>query len=211
MKILFQGDSITDGNRYKDEASRWDKNHQIGHSWAYMVTGKLMGEYPRRFECVNRGISGNTVMQLRERWQKDALDEKPDVLALLIGVNDCSAISDGRMKEEDYGAVYRELLADLRKVSPDLRLILLEPFMLRPDEERNRIMDGLQKTVRDIASETGAVFVPLQAEFSERAAADGADYWLWDGVHPTEAGHWVIARRVLEAGADVFGIGGADA
>ena len=76
MKILFQGDSITDGNRYKDEASRWDLNHQIGHSYAYMVTGKLMGEYPRRYVCVNRGVSGNNVLSLRERWQKDAVEEK---------------------------------------------------------------------------------------------------------------------------------------
>ena len=206
MKILFQGDSITDGNRYKDEASRWDLNHQIGHSWAYMVTGKLTGEYPRRFECVNRAISGNTVRDLRDRWQKDALDLAPDTLAVLVGVNDCSAIAAGRMTEEEYGAVYRELLADVRGVSPGARFLLLEPFHLLEDGDRVRIMETLRGTVRQIAEESGAVFVPLQEEFRKRAEADGAAYWLWDGVHPTEAGHWVIARRALEYGAELFGI-----
>ena len=206
MKILFQGDSITDGNRLKDEASRWDLNHQIGHSYAYMVTGKLMGEYPRRYVCVNRGVSGNNVLSLRERWVKDAVEEVPDVLILLTGVNDCSAVVRGDLTEEDYGRIYRELLRDVKAASPAVRFILLEPFLFSEDEERIRIMKRLQASVREIAEEWGAVFVPLQEEFTRRAKEDGEKYWLWDGVHPTEAGHWVIARRVLALGAEVFGI-----
>ena len=210
MKILFQGDSITDGNRYKDEASRWDLNHQIGHSWAYMVTGKLMGEYPRRYACVNRGVSGDNVLKLRDRWQRDAVDERPDVMMLLTGVNDCSAVVRGELTEEDYGKIYRDLLRAVKEASPDARFILLEPFLFSEDESRVRIMDGLRASVRDIASETGSVFVPLQEEFSRRAREDGEKYWLWDGVHPTEAGHWVIARRVLEYGAGTLGIPAGD-
>ena len=206
MKILFQGDSITDGNRYKDEASRWDLNHQIGHSYAYMVTGKLMGEYPRRYVCVNRGVSGNNVLSLRERWQKDAVEEKPDVMILLTGVNDCSAIVRGDLTAEDYGTIYRQLLRDVQAASPDVRFILLEPFLFSDDEDRVRIMDGLRAEVRTVAGEFGAVFVPLQEEFTRRAKEDGEKYWLWDGVHPTEAGHWVIARRVLDFGAEILGI-----
>ena len=206
MKILFQGDSITDGNRYKDEASRWDLNHQIGHSYAYMVTGKLMGEYPRRYVCVNRGVSGNNVLSLRERWARDAVEERPDVMILLTGVNDCSAIVRGDLSAEDYGAIYRQLLRDVRAASPDVRFILLEPFLFSEDEERVRVMDGLRAEVKVIAGEFGAVFVPLQEEFSRRAKEDGEKYWLWDGVHPTEAGHWVIARRVMACGAEVLGI-----
>ncbi len=206
MKILFQGDSITDGNRYKDEASRWDLNHQIGHSYAYMVTGKLMGEYPRRYVCVNRGVSGNNVLSLRERWVKDAVEERPDVMILLTGVNDCSAVARGDLGTEDYGAIYRQLLRDVRAASPDVRFILLEPFLFSDDGEKIRIMDALRAEVRTIAGEFGAAFVPLQEEFSRRAKEDGEKYWLWDGVHPTEAGHWVIARRVLAYGAEILGI-----
>jgi lysophospholipase L1-like esterase len=174
-----------------------------------MVTGKLMGEYPRRYVCVNRGVSGDNVLRLKARWQKDCLDEKPDVLALLIGVNDCAAIVRGEFTEETYGRVYRELLAETKRVSPGVKFILLEPFHLSEDENWIRVMEVLRPTVKEIAGEFGAVFVPLQEEFRKRAEADGSKYWLWDGVHPTEAGHWVVARRVLEQGAEVFGIGGA--
>ena len=87
-----------------------------------------------------------------------------------------------------------------------MRFILLEPFLFSDDEDRVRIMDALRAEVRTVAGEFGAVFVPLQEEFSRRAKEDGEKYWLWDGVHPTEAGHWVIARRVLDFGAEVFGI-----
>ena len=111
--------------------------------------------------------------------------------------------------EETYGRVYRELLAETKRVSPGVKFILLEPFHLSEDENWIRVMEVLRPTVKEIAGEFGAVFVPLQEEFRKRAEADGSKYWLWDGVHPTEAGHWVVARRVLEQGAEVFGIGGA--
>lgn len=208
MKILFQGDSITDGNRYKDKASRWDKNHQIGHSWAYVVTGALTCRHPGRYECVNRGVSGNTVRDLRARWREDALDERPDVLLLLVGVNDCSAIAAGTMTQAEYGSTYRELLRQIREASPEGKLILLEPFLIADDPTRNEILAGLRRTVREIAEETGAVFIPLQDDFERFAARDGAPLWLWDGVHPTEAGHYHIAEKVLAAGAEIFGTEG---
>ena len=90
MKILFQGDSITDGNRYKSQASEWDKNHQIGHSYAYIVTGILGAAFPERhYEFINRGVSGNRTENLLARWEEDALALNPDVLSILVGINDC--------------------------------------------------------------------------------------------------------------------------
>lgn len=90
MKILFQGDSITDGNRYKEPERRHDLNHQIGHSYAFIVSGMLGAEYPDAgLKFVNRGISGDTTRGLLRRWREDALDIEPDVLSLLIGTNDC--------------------------------------------------------------------------------------------------------------------------
>ncbi|MBR4185098.1 MAG: SGNH/GDSL hydrolase family protein [Clostridia bacterium] len=205
MKLLFQGDSITDGNRYKDKASRWDKNHQIGHSWAYVVTGALTCRHPGKYECVNRGVSGNTVKDLMLRWQEDALDERPDVMLLLIGVNDCSAIADGRMRPEEYGTVYRSLLRRVGEVSPGVRFILLEPFLIADDPRRTAIFTDLCRTVREIAEETDSLFIPLQDDFVRFARHDGRDLWLWDGVHPTEAGHYHIAEKVLAAGGQIFG------
>ena len=207
MKLLFQGDSITDGNRYKDPASRWDKNHQIGHAWPYIVTGSLMCRFPGRFDCVNRGVSGNNVLSLRERWQEDALDEHPDVMLLLVGVNDAHAAADGRMTREDYPRVYRELLDALLRENPAVRFVLLEPFLIRDDEKITEILTGMRAEAREIAGEYGAVFVPLQEEFDAMAARDGAAYWLWDGVHPTEAGHYLIARKVLACAGDLLGVG----
>ncbi|MBQ4194156.1 MAG: SGNH/GDSL hydrolase family protein [Clostridia bacterium] len=211
MKILFQGDSITDGNRYKDKASRWDKNHQIGHSWAYIVTGALTCRHPGKYECVNRGVSGNTVMNLRERWQEDTLDERPDVLLVLVGVNDCSHIAAGEYTPEEYGKVYRELLNDARCASPHARFILLEPFQIVDDPARSALMPVLRQTVKEIAEETGALFIPLADDFDAFAARDGRDLWLWDGVHPTEAGHYHIAEKVLAMGAEIFGTDKEDA
>ncbi|MBQ3707972.1 MAG: SGNH/GDSL hydrolase family protein [Clostridia bacterium] len=205
MKLLFQGDSITDGNRYKDKASRWDKNHQIGHSWAYIVTGALTAKHPGRYLCVNRGVSGNTVKDLAARWQEDALDERPDVLLVLIGVNDCAAIADGRMRPEEYGTVYRDLLRQVREVSPEVRFILLEPFQILDDPRRTEILHDLCRTVWEIAAEENALMIPLADDFDRFARRDGRDLWLWDGVHPTEAGHYHIAEKVLAAGAPLFG------
>ena len=205
MKILFQGDSITDGNRYKDKASRWDKNHQIGHSWAYIVTGALTCRHPGRYACVNRGVSGNTVRDLAARWREDTLDGNPDILLLLVGVNDCSAIAAGNMTAEEYGTVCRELLQTTREVSPAIRFLLLEPFLIVDDPKRMEILRELRRTVRTIAEEAGAVFIPLQDDFERFAARDGTALWLWDGVHPTEAGHYYIAEKVLAAGSHLFG------
>ena len=88
MKILFQGDSITDGNRYKSRASEWDKNHQIGHSYAYIVTGLLGLAFPERhYEFVNRGVSGSqTENLLAALGGEDALAPDPDVLSVLVGI-----------------------------------------------------------------------------------------------------------------------------
>ncbi len=69
-----------------------------------------------------------------------------------------------------------------------------------------KILDGLRAQVHKIAAEENALFIPLQEEFRKRAKTDGASWWLWDGVHPTEAGHWLIAQKVMKLGADTFGI-----
>lgn len=217
MKILFQGDSITDGNRYKSKASEWDKNHQIGHSYVYIVTGLLGMQYPeRKFEFVNRGISGNTAGELAKRWQTDALDIAPDVLSVLVGVNDCVRAADRSVKDlsaSEYEEHYRLILTQSREKNPDLKIILLEPFAYPETQTigtsspaiRRAIMKSEQKIVRRLAKEFDAVFVPLQEVFDEALKVREPEYWLWDGTHPTEAGHALIAREFLRATKDIFG------
>ena len=204
MKILFQGDSITDGNRYKDEASRWDLNHQIGHAYPYVVAATLGAKYPeRRFQFKNRGVSGNQIAQLFGRWKGDTLLLKPDILSILIGVNDQSETGSDPQRFE---RVYRVLLDEARQANPAVKFVLLEPFILPVKDwaadwdARFDRMRRYQEAVARVARDYGAVFVPLQERFLELAEAYGAPYWLWDGVHPTEAGHGLIAfewmRRV---------------
>ena len=215
MKILFQGDSITDGNRYKSKASEWDKNHQIGHSYVYIITGLLGMQYPERgFEFINRGISGNIAGELAQRWQADALDINPDVLSVLVGVNDCVRAAERSVKDfsaAKYEEDYRRILTQSREKNPDLKLVLLEPFaypevqnVSSPPEIRRAIMRSEQKIVRKLAAEFGAVFVPLQGLFDEARKVREPKYWLWDGTHPTEAGHALIAREFLKATKHIF-------
>lgn len=111
MKILFQGDSITDGNRYKDKQTRWDKNHQIGHSYAFIVSGELSMLYPMRFEFVNRGISGNRTDELIIRWDEDTIAENPDLLIVLVGTNDVNC-SVENCAYDVYGERYYEIIAN---------------------------------------------------------------------------------------------------
>ena len=214
MKILFQGDSITDGNRYKSKSSEWDKNHQIGHSYVYIITGLLGMQYPERgLEFINRGISGNTAGELAKRWQTDALDIEPDVLSVLIGVNDCIRASTYTIKDfsaSRYEESYRIILHQSREKNPDLKLILLEPFAYTDTQNienadiRRAILRTEQKIVRRLANEFGAIFVPLQEIFDQARTVREPGYWLWDGTHPTEAGHALIAREYLKATKDIF-------
>ena len=216
MKILFQGDSITDGARYKSAASAWDKNHQIGHSYVYIIAGLLGMKYPERaYEFVNRGISGNRTDMLLARWQSDALDVGPDVLSILVGVNDClfgckEGIYD--LSCTAYEENYRRLLTLSREKNPALKLILMEPFA-HIDGQKNTPLPATvraarllseQKAVRRLAKEFGAVFVPLQCAFDEAMTVREPSYWIWDGTHPTEAGHAIIAREFLKATQDIF-------
>ncbi|MCR4578141.1 MAG: SGNH/GDSL hydrolase family protein [Clostridiales bacterium] len=207
ITILFQGDSITDGNRYKDESSRWDLNHQIGHAYPYVITALLGSASPEKgFRFVNRGVSGDTVTRMEKRWKEDTLAIKPDILSILIGVNDvCGQDWDEcRDYPEKFETTYRRLLDAVRAENPAVRFVLIEPFLLKEGalddvwQERYRRMALIRETVRRIAAEYKAVFVPMQELFDSLTERREAGYWVWDGVHPTEAGHGVIARRWLK-------------
>ena len=217
MRILFQGDSITDGNRYKDEESRWDKNHQIGHSYVYIVTGLLGLKYPdRNYEFINRGISGNRVTDLLARWQKDALDINPDVLSVLIGTNDANHPYEDESNNtgcQKYEEAYRLILKKSREQNPNLKIIMLESFECVesqdkrevPLEIRQKRAISIRKIIKKLAEEFDATFIPLNELFAEAIKKTGnPKYWLWDGIHPTEAGHALIAREFLDKTRTLF-------
>lgn len=227
IRILFQGDSITDGNRLKPLESRWDLNHQIGHSYAYPIVGKLTSMFPGKYACINRGISGNTVNDLKTRWEADTLAENPDILSILIGVNG-NGNFDGNYPEgveehlRSFDETYRFLLTSAREKNPDLKIVLIEPFILPVAQVKPHydvfypIFCRKQEIVAKIAEDFNAVFVPVQKKLEEAVeksaplltengcTTDPCAYWMWDGIHPTEALHWMISELWLEAARDIL-------
>ncbi|MCY2924559.1 MAG: SGNH/GDSL hydrolase family protein [Planctomycetota bacterium] len=196
--ILFQGDSITDGARGRNE----DLNHILGHGYVFLIAARLTADRPGlglRFH--NRGCSGHSVVDLHARWREDALDLAPDVLSVLIGVNDVeTGVPTARYETE-----YRQMLEETRAALPKTRFVLCHPFMLpvggRKDrwKELRADIDSRIDVVDRLAREFQAVVVPNQAVFDAACQHAPAEYWLWDGIHPMPAGHELMAREWLAA------------
>ncbi|RUS46701.1 SGNH/GDSL hydrolase family protein [Cohnella sp. AR92] len=202
--VLFQGDSITDGTRSREG----DPSLCLGQGYPYLIAARLGEELagrPLRF--VNRGISGNRVSDLYARWNEDTISVKPDVVSILIGVNDAWRI----VEELPTGATdrferaYRHLLEETREVLPNAAIVLCEPFILKTGvtearwERWQSRVAAYGRTTRKLAEEYGTLFVPLQEAFDRAAERAEPAYWIWDGVHPTAAGHQIIAREWLAA------------
>jgi len=191
-RILFQGDSITDGKRGRNT----DPNHILGHGYVFITAARHGAAFPaKNLDFMNRGVSGNTVLDLEKRWQKETLDLKPDILSILIGVND-----NGRgIPLDQYEQVYEKLITQAREANPDLKLVLCEPFALpvgRKKESYAAWMSGIKKRqeiVARLAKKFDAALVHFQRVFDDAAKTTVPEYWIWDGVHPTYRGHQLMA------------------
>ncbi|GAB3005482.1 SGNH/GDSL hydrolase family protein [Cyclobacterium sediminis] len=197
LTILFQGDSITDGARTRNE----DWNHIMGHGYAYLISSRLWFDYPKEnLMFYNRGISGNKVKDLLGRWQKDTIDLKPDVLSILIGVNDVSRIIANEYTIEEWQENYKNLLNKTNEQLPNTVVFLCEPFLLVDDWPKEKkkqweeVMKVMQKMVGQLAIDYNCVHIGLQEPFNTSLQKAPAKYWVWDGVHPMPAGHELIAR-----------------
>ena len=201
--VLFQGDSITDCGRDRTVAES-NRAAALGTGYPLLIAAQLLAARPEAgLGVLNRGVSGNTVPDLDARWQADALDLKPDVLSVLIGVNDLwhklSGHYTGTVAE--YEAGYAALLGRARRALPAVRLVVLEPFVLRTGAVNDAWFpefDLRRAAAARVASGAGATFVPLQAMFDRLAARASAAYWAADGVHPTVAGHGAIAQLWMQ-------------
>ena len=184
-RILFQGDSITDGNRGRNT----DPNHILGHGYVFVIAARHGAAFPEaKLDFINRGISGNTVLELTQRWKQDTLDLKPDVLSILIGVNDSSR----SIPLESYEQAYDKLITDAKAANPKLKLVLCEPF-LKPTGTLDADIVKRQEIVARLAKKHGAALVQFQRVFDAAAKRAPADYWIWDRVHPTYRGHQLMA------------------
>lgn len=198
-RILFQGDSITDGNRGRSA----DPNHIMGHGYQFIIAAKYGAQLAERnLTFMNRGVSGNTIPDLVKRWDKDTIALKPDVLSILIGIND---IGRG-ISVEKYEESYDKLLEETQKALPGVRFVMCEPFGLpsaknKDWEKRQADLAAYRAVVEKLAAKYKAPVVHFQKVFDEACKRAPADYWIWDGVHPTYSGHQLMAdewERVVD-------------
>ena len=200
--VLFQGDSITDADRARFYPE------DLGRGYAQMAAGWFGWRYPERgVRFLNRGVGGDRVVDLLARWDDDCLALRPDVLSILIGINETWRAFDpgDPTPTAAFERSYRELLSRTRDALPQTRLILMEPFSLpiSPEREAWRAdLDPKIQIVRRLAREFGALLTPLDGLFAQAATRREPAFWADDGVHPTPAGHALIAQAWLRtAGA----------
>ncbi len=208
LRILFAGDSITDGmwgTPAKGERNHYDFNHILGHGFAEMCAADCMAKYPERnIKFYNRGISGDTVIGLAKRWNRDVLAVHPDIVSILIGIND---IKDASAADFDFGeweATYRSIIDRTLEYDSSVRFVLCTPFstarvLYGNDsiyERRHPVVARMAVIIKEIAEDYDAVVVDsfsmMDSLVSDPKVTDHL-YWMWDGVHPTTAGHRKIA------------------
>jgi len=200
-RVLLTGDSITDWGRDRDQP---DSPWGLGHGYAGIVAALAGARRPDLgLTFHNRGVGGDTARMLRDRWQADALDLEPTVVSVLVGVNDTWRRYDSGTptSTDEYEEHYRAVL-DVTRGRLDARFVLVEPFVLpvQPGQEAWREdLDPRIHVVRRLAAEVGAVLVPADGLFAAAAARTSPAEWAFDGVHPTPAGHGLLAEAWLDA------------
>ncbi len=211
--ILFQGDSITDAGRNRDQTTLVNQQSAFGSGYAWLAASQMLVTQPEdNLKCYNRGISGNKVYQLAERWQTDCLDIKPNLLSILIGVNDIwhklSGQYDGTV--EIYEKDYHALLSRTKAALPQVKLVVCEPFVLRcgaVDESWFPEFDKYRAAARRVADKAGARFVPFQTIFDRAVEYAPPEYWAQDGVHPSPQGASLMAYSWLQTVGVGAGVG----
>ena len=222
MKILFQGDSITDCGRNREQRF---PNRDLGNGYVNLIASRLLYENSN-FEIYNRGISGNRIGDMYARWIPDTLRMDYDVLSVLNGVNDvgfglrCNTGADC----DEYEFMYDRMIKSALDKNPDCRIVILEPFVfsvdLRKTESKaetpgdiyedwdawkqNIIERG--KISKKIAQKYNGIFVPLFEDFCTLSEKFGAEHWSFDGIHPSCAGHEHIARKWIECCKNIITI-----
>ena len=211
--ILFQGDSITEAGRYKPNPE------SMGNGYACMAAGVVEYEHPGQYRCLNRGIGGNRIADLYARIREDLINLKPDIVSILIGVNDIwsDVADDMGSSPEKFERVYRWIVQEIQETLPQTKILLLGPYVLEGKGTCNNeefphrwefMRDGvaeLDKRTEQIAKDLAVAYVPTQGAFDEALTKAPVDYWVIEGVHPTPAGYEVIKRQWLKGFAMLKG------
>jgi len=202
--VLFQGDSITDAGRNK-EAKSPNIQNGLGGGYAMLTAAELLNSFASKDLMVyNRGISGNKVFQLADRWQADCLDLKPAILSIMIGVNDYWHKHSGRYDGtvEVYEKDFRALLRKTKESLPEVKLVILEPYAVTGvnavDQTWFPEFDAYREVARRIAGEFNAIFIPTHTIFANAVKVAPPKYWTPDGVHPSLAGAKLISEAWMK-------------
>jgi len=202
--VLFQGDSITDAGRNRNESAA---NHPaaMGGGYAFLTAAELLIRQPEdKLKFFNRGVSGNKVHQLSDRWQQDCIALKPDVVSILIGVNDIwhwlNGNYDGTI--ETYRKDYRALAERTKQALPDAKLVVCQPFVLKTGAVSDKwfpTFNEFRVAAKEIADEFGDAWVPFQDVLDAAEKFAPASTWAGDGVHPSQKGAAVMASAWVRA------------
>ncbi len=221
MKILFQGDSVTDSSRDRNIK---EPNNGFGIGYVNLIASQLLLEHPD-YKIYNRAVSGNRIGDMYARWIEDTLNIDFDLLSIMNGINDVGfGLRMGQGADADeFEFMYDRMLASAKKTHPDCKFVLLEPFVVQFDlrEKNPDIPDGSNdiflkwdiwnknmrersERVQNLAKKYNAVFIPLSDDFAELGKKYGFSHWSLDCIHPTPAGHAFIAKKWLEACKDIL-------
>jgi lysophospholipase L1-like esterase len=199
--VLFQGDSITDAGRDRERQGESNDPRAMGRGYPFLLGSELLRDHKGLgLQIYNRGISGNKVPDLEERWQADCLDLRPSLLSILIGVNDIWHKLNGKYNGtvEQYETGFTALLARTREALPDTVFVVCEPFVLRcgaVNEKWFPAFDQRRAAAKRVSDKAGAMWVPFQKMFDDAVqAGTSPEYWARDGVHPSMAGHALMAK-----------------
>jgi len=205
-KIVFIGDSITDAGRDESgELTPWNNLAGLGHGYVNLLNAQILATKPEsRLRVINKGISGNTVLDLQNRWATDVLNLEPDYLSVMIGINDvwrqCDTPlkSDTHVNIEIYEKVYDELLASVRK---NLKgLILAGPYVINnnPQDPMRLKIDQYNEVVKKLSVKYDATYIDTQSAFDEYLKHYHSSSLAWDSIHPNTIGHTIIANCFLK-------------
>ena len=208
IKILFQGDSITDVGRSRED------NANVGRGYPHLIKAAFNLNEPGKYEFINRGIAGNRSVDIYARIKSDIINIAPDFMSLLFGVNDVSheIFRQNGVSERKHEMIYSMLIEEVREAIPNIKMLIMEPFLLPASATVGALPDGsdmypfyrseVEKraaVAKRVAEKYSIEFLPLQKLFDEAAAKATPEYWMKDGVHPTDAGHALIAEEWKKA------------
>lgn len=199
--VVFLGDSITDAGRNRDN------DNERGIGYPTLVAAEMGLDHPGEYAYINEGVSGDRIVDLYARIKRDIIHRRPDYLTILIGINDVWHEINERngVENKKFFKVYSMLIEEIKAVLPDIKIIILEPFVLKASATEKawnvfrRETEMRAESAKAVAENFGLDFVPLQKLFDAAAEKAEPSYWLSDGVHPTAAGHEIIAREVVKA------------